>query len=349
MSAVVTVRQVADLVGGDIVRGAEDTTIARVMPVDLADEQSITFVTKPKYAKLLAATRAAAVLADRKLLDTTGLPDRLVLIAVPSPYVAFARVAQHLAARIPRPEGVHASAVVEADATVGEGASIGPFVYVGPGARIGAGAVLYPGVHVESGASVGPGSVLYNHVVIRHDCHVGAQCILHPGVVVGSDGFGFAPESRDGGYPCHVKIPQVGNVVIEDDVEIGANTCVDRGTLGTTRIGEGTKIDNLVQIAHNVTIGPRCIIVAQAGIAGSSKLEEGVTLAAQSGISGHITVGAGSMVYGQSGVAHDLPAGSKVGGSPAIAVGDYFRNSVRIQKLGTLASRVKTLEDKSNS
>jgi UDP-3-O-[3-hydroxymyristoyl] glucosamine N-acyltransferase len=221
--------------------------------------------------------------------------------------------------------------------------AIGPFVYVGPRARIGAGAVLHPGVHVQADASVGAGSVLYDHVVVRHGCHVGARCLLHPGVVIGADGFGFAPDAR-GPVPVHVKIPQVGDVVIEDDVEIGANSCVDRAALGTTRIGAGTKIDNLVQVGHNAELGPGCILVAQSGVAGSSRLGAAVTLGAQSGISGHLRIGAGSVIYGQSGVMKDLPPSSHAMGSPATTKAEFFKSVVRQGKLDSLFARVKKLE-----
>jgi UDP-3-O-[3-hydroxymyristoyl] glucosamine N-acyltransferase len=192
---------------------------------------------------------------------------------------------------------------------------------------------------VEQGASVGAGTILYNHVVIRHRCRVGAQCILHPGVVVGSDGFGFA---QDGGE--HVKIPQVGDVEIEDAVEIGANCCIDRGALGTTRIGEGTKIDNLVQIGHNVQIGPRCLLIAQSGIAGSSKLGRSVILAAQAGVVGHVEIGDGARVLGQSGIMRSVEPGESMMGSPAVPQKEHFRTLVQLGKLDSLFKRVKKLE-----
>jgi UDP-3-O-[3-hydroxymyristoyl] glucosamine N-acyltransferase len=186
--------------------------------------------------------------------------------------------------------------------------------------------------------------VLYDHVVVRHGCVVGARCILHPGVVIGSDGFGFAQDASAERGVEHLKIPQLGDVVVEDDVELGANCCVDRAALGTTRLGAGSKIDNLVQIGHNVELGRGCILVAQSGVAGSSTLGDGVVLAAQAGISGHLEIGAGAMVFGQSGVMNDVEPKGRMMGSPAVPQAEHFRTLVRIAKLDSLFSRVKKLE-----
>lgn len=347
MTRSATVAELAALVGGRVERGDEARTIRRIMPVDSAHEDAITFVTKPKYLPLLETTRAGAVMIAPELLSERDvrIAAGTAVISTPRPYVAFARAAQHLAHAIPGPViGVHSSAAIDSTACLGRDVAIGPFVWVGPGASVGEGSVLHAGVHVEAGASVGAGSVLYNHVVVRHGCSVGARCVLHPGVVIGGDGFGFAAETTDGEGLLHVKIPQTGDVVIEDDVEIGANSCVDRAALGTTRIGAGTKIDNLVQIGHNVQIGPACIIVAQAGVAGSSTLGRAVTMGAQSGVSGHVEIGEGALIYGQAGVMSEVPAGQKVAGTPAVPSAEFFKTVVRVSKLDELASRLKKLE-----
>jgi UDP-3-O-[3-hydroxymyristoyl] glucosamine N-acyltransferase len=347
-SSAKTVRELAAIVGGELLRGDPSALVRRVMPTGEALEDAVTFVTKQKYLPTLATTRAAAVMLAPDMLAKDGvtIPSRTAVIRVERPYVAFARAAQVFAAKVPAPVGVHASAVIDPDARIGAEVAIGPFAYVARGAVIEDGVVLYPGVHVEEGARVGAGSVLYNHVVIRHGCVVGARCIVHPGAVIGSDGFGFAQDQDPGeaSAKTHVKIPQLGIVEVGEDVEIGANCCVDRATLGTTRISAGTKIDNLVQIGHNVEIGPGCIIVAQSGIAGSSKLGKGVILAAQSGVSGHLELGDGAVVYGQSGIADDVPAGERVMGSPAVSQSEHIRSLIRLRKLDSLFSRVKKLE-----
>ncbi|MCA9549322.1 MAG: UDP-3-O-(3-hydroxymyristoyl)glucosamine N-acyltransferase [Myxococcales bacterium] len=345
MSGEISVGELAALVDGTVVRGDPRVRVRRVMPTDLAEPDAITFVSRPKFLASLQGTQAAAVMLapDVAASEAHRIPDDVVIMAVERPYVAYARAAQALAGEVPAPEGWHPSAVVEPGAEVAEDAALGPFVYVGPGAVVGAGAVLYPGVHVHAAARVGPGAVLYDHVVVRHGCRVGARCILHAGVVIGSDGFGFAQDPGEDGVE-HIKIPQLGDVELEADVEIGANTCVDRGALGTTRIGRGTKIDNLVQIGHNVEIGPGSILVAQSGVAGSSVLGREVILGAQSGISGHLTVGDRSLVHGQAGVMEDLPEGSVVVGSPAEDKREFFKSVVRTRKLGGLYDRVKELE-----
>jgi UDP-3-O-[3-hydroxymyristoyl] glucosamine N-acyltransferase len=344
---------VAELVDGELRVGDPEATVRRVLPVDAAAPDAVAFVAKAAWVEALATTRAGVVLVTPALLEQdVSVAAGVAIVVTPRPYVGFARLAQAFAGEVPRPVGIHPSAVIEAGAELGADVAIGPFVHVAAGAKIGDGAVLHAGVHLGPGAAVGAGSVLYDHVVVRHGCTVGARCILHAGVVVGADGFGFAAEPVEaegegepgGRIVRHVKIPQVGDVVIEDEVEIGANTCVDRGALGTTRIGAGTKIDNLVQVGHNVQIGPRCLLVAQSGVAGSSRLGPEVTLAAQAGISGHLSIGPGALIYGQAGVTSDVGPDDKVGGTPAMPAADFFRNAVRLRQLGGLFDRVKKLE-----
>lgn len=336
-----TIAELATIARGELTRGDGALRVLRVAPTDAASPDTITFLTKAKYLPSLKQTTAAAVLISPEMLarEDAEIPDGVALITTDNPYAAFARVAQVLADRIPQPEGVHASAVVDPTATIGEGAAIGPLAWVGPNATVGPGAVLHAGAHVEASASVGAGSILYNHVVVRHGCRVGEACILHPGVVIGSDGFGFA---QDGGE--HVKIPQVGDVEVEDRVEIGSNSCVDRGALGTTRIGAGTKIDNLVQIGHNVEIGPGCIVVAQAGVAGSSRLGRSVIVAAQAGVAGHIQIGDGARILGQAGVRKSVKSGDSVVGTPAVDEKTFLRTLIQTSKLDSLYKRVKRLE-----
>lgn len=351
MTRALSLAAVAELVDGELRVGDPEATVRRVLPVDAAAPDAVAFVAKAAYVEALATTRAGVVLVTPALLEQdVQVAEGVAVVVTPRPYVGFARLAQAFAGEVPRPVGVHPSAVIEDGAELGVDVAIGPFVHVAAGAKIGDGAVLHAGVHLGPGAAVGAGSVLYDHVVVRHGCSIGARCILHAGVVVGADGFGFAAEPVEGEGEAggrvvrHVKIPQVGDVVIEDEVEIGANTCVDRGALGTTRIGAGTKIDNLVQVGHNVQIGPRCLLVAQSGVAGSSRLGPEVTLAAQAGVSGHLSIGPGALIYGQAGVTSDVGADEKVGGTPAMPAADFFRNAVRLRQLGGLFDRVKKLE-----
>ena len=343
-----TLEEIAQSLDGRITHGDPKTILTSVQPLDNASEGALSFITKSKYLADLEHTKASAILIAPAMLKKANPPADLAIVEVARPYVAFARAAQIFAPKIPQPEGIHPSAVIDETAKVHEGVSIGPFAYVGPKAEVGEGAVLYPGVHLESGAKVGPATVLYNHAVVRHDCQVGSHCIIHPGVVIGSDGFGFAQQPaadpKDLDNLEHIKIPQVGNVLIEDHVEIGSNSCVDRGALGSTVIRAGTKIDNLVQIGHNVELGRNCILVAQSGVAGSSRLRPAVTLAAQAGIAGHLEIGEGALVLGQAGVAQNVAPGDKVMGTPAIAASSFLRNSVHFAQLNKMQARIKKLE-----
>ena len=335
-------RTVADLAAalGGRLSGDGDRPLTGVAPVETAGPGHVTFVTNPRYLAKLPASRAAAVILASENVNAARPPD-MAAILVEDPHSAFAKAAQRLLPSPPRPPvGVHASAVIDPKARLERGVAVGPLTYVGPDAHVGADAVLHAGVHIEAGAHIGAASVLYNRVVVRHGCRIGARCVVHPGAVIGADGFGFARPAD--GLP--LKIPQVGRVIIEDDVEIGANTTIDRGTFDDTRVGRGAKLDNLIQVGHNVSIGEGCILVAQSGVAGSSRIEAGAALGAQAGVSGHITVGAGATVYGQAGVIKDVPPGAAVAGTPAEPRGAFFRAVSRIRKLDGWGERVRELE-----
>ena len=299
----------------------------------------LSFFGHPKYLAQVASTRATAVLVP----DVGNVPLRegLAFIRVATPHLAFARIAQLFHPGPKHPPGISAQAFVDASASVDATATVMPFASVGPGARVGARVVLYPGVFLGEGAEVGDDSVLHPSVTVREHCQVGKRCILHASAVIGADGFGFAfdPET-----PAHVKIPQTGIVRIEDDVEIGAGTCVDRATSGETVIGRGTKIDNLVQVAHNVRVGALSILCAQAGVSGSAELGTGVVLAGQVGVVGHIRIGDGAKVSAQSGVAHDVEDGDIVSGSPAVSHRSWIKNHSALQKLPALLKAVRDLE-----
>jgi UDP-3-O-[3-hydroxymyristoyl] glucosamine N-acyltransferase len=258
----------------------------------------------------------------------------------PNPYLAYLKAVHLFRGEPVRPRpGVHPSAVVDPNARVAPDAAVGPHVVVEAGASIGPGAVLMAGVYVGHRTRIGAGSVLHPNVVVREECEIGERVILHPGVVIGADGFGYVREGR-----TYHKVPQVGIVILEDDVEIGANSCVDRATTGVTRVGAGTKIDNLVQIGHNVEMGPNVIVVAQVGISGSVQVGAGATLAGQAGVAGHIRIGDNAVVGGQSGVAKSVPDGGEVWGTPALPGGVARRVAAIIHKLPQLVTRVQALE-----
>ncbi len=301
-----TLDEIARRVGGTV-SGDGSTRIHGVNGLKEAGPGEIAFLANPKYAALLAGTRASAVIVG------DGIAAPIPSIRVRNPDLAFGRAAEFLAGSPYRPPpGIHPSAVVAKDAAIGKDVAIGALAVVEPGATIGDRTVLCPQVYVGQAARIGPDCLLWPQVVVRERCEVGARVILHSGVVIGSDGFGFATE--DG---VHHKIPQIGTVVLEDDVEIGANTAVDRARFGRTVIGRGTKIDNLVQIAHNVQVGENCLLAAQTGIAGSTRLGKSVVLAGQVGVTGHLEIGDGAIVTAQSGIDKSVLPGAVVSGSPA--------------------------------
>ncbi len=331
-----TLAELAAELGGAVV-GDGDTVIRGVAGIREAQPGDITFIANARYDAYLTQTSASAVICSREPREA-----RVPLLQVDNPYLAFQKVVRLFRPELYQPlPGVHPTAVVSPAAAIGENASIGAHCVVEAGARIGANTVLMPGCYVGVQASIGEGGLLYPRVTVREECVIGDRCILHPGVVVGSDGFGFAFDA--GRYH---KVPQVGNVVIGDDVEIGANTTIDRATTDATRIGDGTKIDNLVQIGHNVVTGRHCIIVAQVGISGSTRLDDYVTIGGQAGLVGHIHVGQGAMIGAQGGVTKSVDAGEKVSGTPAMPLGAWKRMNAYLMRIAQLFDRTKTLEER---
>jgi len=303
-----TLGQLAEKVGAQL-QGDGDVEIRGVAGIREAQEGDITFLANPKYQPYLYDTQASAVIAASGV-DIPGLPS----LRTPDPSGVYVKVLRIFGRELDRPApGIDSSAVVSSSARIGKSVAIGAHVVICDGVTVGDGTVIMAGSYLGHRSEVGEDCWLYPNVVVREEIEIGARCILHSGVVVGSDGFGFAP-----GGTGHEKIPQIGRVVIEDDVEIGANSAIDRATTGTTRVGRGTKIDNLVHIAHNVEIGQHSILCAQAGISGSTRLGRGVVLAGQAGLVGHIEVGDGAKVGAQGGVTKSIDAGDSVSGYPAM-------------------------------
>ena len=311
-----------------------------------ATNEEISFLAHPRYTGLLETTKAAAVVVGESV--RTERAD-LALLHCPDPGRAFSSIVLAFAREIQQPRhGIHLSAIVDESAKVDASASIGPGAVVGPYARVGKRAILHANAVLGERSELGEGSVLHACVVVYPDVTIGARCIVHAGAVLGSDGFGFEP-TADG----WAKIPQCGTVVIEDDVEIGANVAIDRGRFGPTRIGRAVKIDNLVHIAHNVQIAPGALLVAQSGVAGSTRIGERAILAGQAGVSGHLTIGAGARIGGGSAVFKDVPAGQDVFGVPAGPKRESLRQAlgarrtVRLRdELGELRERIRRLEDR---
>ena len=337
-----TVAELAHRVGGEVL-GDGALQVERVAPLEQAGPGALSFFSNRKYRAAYEATSASVVVVGA---DEEPLPGRTVIRAR-DPYLAFAKVAALFSPPRPPRAGVSPQAFVHPDARVDATAEVMPFVSVAAGATVGARTTLHPGVQLGEGASVGADCIVYANVVVREGCVIGDRCILQPGVVIGSDGFGFAFDAQgEGAGPRHFKVPQTGNVVVEDDVEIGANTCVDRAALGSTVIGRGAKIDNLVQIAHNVQVGPLSIIVSQVGIAGSTKLGMGVVLGGQVGVVGHIEIGDGAKVGAKSGIMTDVAPGDVRMGIISRPRGEFMRIEASLGKLPELLKRVRELEKK---
>jgi UDP-3-O-[3-hydroxymyristoyl] glucosamine N-acyltransferase len=337
-----SVSEIAEHLHADVV-GDGTVVIRDIQGIDEAQEGDLTFIANPKYRKHIATTRASAILVSPDIKESSK-----TLLVVKDPYVALTRILSLFYPPEQDFTGISGQAFIEEGAFVAEGAVLYPQVYVGREARIESRAVLYPGVVIGPGAMVGEESILYPNVTIYRRCRIGKRVVLHAGVVVGSDGFGYANPGRE-----NLKVPQVGIVQIDDDVEIGANTTIDRGTLGKTWIQRGAKIDNLVQIAHNVVIGEKSIVVSQVGISGSTKLGRSVILGGQAGLVGHITVGDGVMAAAKSGITKDVAPGKIVAGAPAVPHAEWLRTQGVIAKLpgmrhtvNALLKRVEELEKK---
>jgi UDP-3-O-[3-hydroxymyristoyl] glucosamine N-acyltransferase len=319
-----------------VLEGDGDVDITGVAGIQQAGRGDVTFLANPKYEKLLATTQASAVILKRQSPATAGC----AVLRAEDPYLAFARAVRLFAPDWRPAPGVSPHAAVAADAQLGRDVAVGAFVAIDSGVSIGDGTTIFPNVTIGREARIGRDCVIHSNVAIRERVTVGDRVILQNGVVIGGDGYGFVRRS-DG---THEKIVQAAAVVIEDDVELGANTTVDRPAVGETRIKAGTKIDNLVQIAHGVTVGRNVLMAAQVGIAGSTEIADDVMFGGQVGVGGHLTIGRGAIAVGQSGVTNSLDPGVMVAGYPAIDSREWRKASVVFKRLPELKRRIEQLE-----
>jgi UDP-3-O-[3-hydroxymyristoyl] glucosamine N-acyltransferase len=329
-------QDIADRLGCRL-EGDGSTDIRGVAGIEHAQTGDLTFLANARYHPYLATTAASAIIVGER---TPREGVRAAFLRAAQPALAFAHAVRLFAQPAAPPRGIHPTTVIADDAAIGADAAIGPFVVVGDGASIGARTVVYPNVVIGSGARIGDDCIIRSHVSIRDRVRIGHRVILHEGVVVGSDGFGFVRQP-DG---THYKIPQHADVVIEDDVEIGANTTIDRPAVGETRICAGAKIDNLVQIAHGVVVGRRVLFASQVGIAGSTIVEDDVVLAGQVGVAGHIRIGKGVIATAQTGIPNSIEPGEFVSGYPAIPNRDWLKASAVFRQLPALKKRIAELE-----
>lgn len=329
-------KQIAQFVQG-VIEGDENATVNTFAKIEDGKPGAISFLSNPKYTHYIYDTESSIVLVDKSV--ELEKPTKATLIKVDNAYECVAKLLQLYESMKPKKTGIDSLAFISPSAKIGENVYIGAFAYIGDNVVIGDGCQIYPNVVICENAKVGNDCLFYPNVTIYHDCHVGNRVTLHAGSVVGSDGFGFAPSEN--GYD---KIPQIGIVTIEDDVEIGANTCIDRSTMGSTFVRKGVKLDNLVQIAHNTDIGANTVMSAQVGIAGSTKVGQWCMFGGQVGIAGHITIGNKVFLGAQSGVPSSLKDNQTLIGTPPMEKLPYFKSQAIFQRLPDLYKQIQKLQ-----
>lgn len=320
---------IASYIGGTV-EGDDNIELNGFAKIEEAGLGQLSFISNPKYAHFINNTNASALLVSRDFEAPEGI--KPTLIRVDDPYVAIAKLLEIYQSMKPQKVGIEQPSYIAEGVEVPENAYIGAFAYIGKGVRLGSNVKIYPNAYIGDGAVIGDDSVIRQGVSIYEDCEVGARCIIHSGAVIGADGFGFAPRA-DGTFE---KIAQIGKVIIEDDVEIGANTTIDRATFGSTRVGHGTKLDNLIQVAHNVVVGHDNVFAAQTGIAGSTKIGDNNMVGGQCGFAGHIKVGDRNEFGAQSGIPNNVGDGNRLIGYPAIDAMKFARLQVYLNRMPEL-------------
>jgi len=333
-----TASTIAGFLKGEI-EGNPDIKVNAIAKIEEGHEGALSFLANPKYEHFIYETKSSVVLVNKSFVPTGSIG--ATLIRVENSYEAFASLLRLVDQARPRKKGIHPTAIIETSARVGSDVFVGPYAYIGENCIIGDGCSIYPHVYIGDNTRLGNNCTLNPGVTIYHDCLLGEGCIIHAGSVIGSDGFGFAPQS-DNEY---MKIPQLGNVVLEDHVEIGANVAIDRATMGSTIIRKGVKLDNLIQIGHNVEVGENTVMAAQTGISGSTKIGKNCMFGGQVGLAGHIKIADGTKIGAQGGILGDVKEENTVIiGSPAIEVKKFLRSSVIFKKLPEMKVKIDSLE-----
>ena len=326
-----TAQTIAEFLHGKV-EGNAEAKVTDVSKIEEGRPGTLCFLANPKYEKYLYSTEASVIIVNDDLVLSHAITP--TLIRVPDAYKSFASLLELYNSFKPEKNGIEQPSFIASSATIGENAYVGAFSYVSDKVKLGNNVKIYPQVYIGENVTIGDNTILFAGVKIYHECNIGANCIIHSGTVIGADGFGFAPQSEENNYK---KIPQIGNVIVEDNVEIGANTCIDRSTMGSTIIRKGVKLDNLIQIAHNVEIGTNTVIAAQSGVAGSSKVGRDCMIGAQVGISGHLTIANGVKLGGQAGVNSSLKTENQVLiGSPVQNYTDFMKCFVIFRRLPEL-------------
>jgi UDP-3-O-[3-hydroxymyristoyl] glucosamine N-acyltransferase len=338
-------QQIAQLLNGTV-EGDEDAVVRNVSKIEEGVPETLSFLANPAYTNHIYTTDASIVIVNRSLVLDKPVKPTCTLIRVDNAYESFAKLLQMYAQVKGNKVGIEQPNFIAPNATIGSDCYIGAFAYIGQNAKIGDNVKIYPHVYIGENCEIGKDTILYSGVKVYHECRVGSGCTIHANTVVGSDGFGFAPNTEGQAF---VKVPQIGNVIIEDNVEIGSNTSIDRATLGSTTIHKGVKLDNLVQVAHNVVIGENTVIAGLSGVAGSTKVGSNCMIGAQVGIAGHLRIANGVKIAGQSGVGSSIEKeGEIVQGSPAFGIGEFKRSYVLFRGLPKLNDRINDLTKKLN-
>lgn len=336
-----TAAQIADFLGGEVV-GNRATIVSNLSKIEDGKNGTLSFLSNPKYNPFLYTTNSSIVIVNSSLVLEKAVQETCTLIRVEDAYTAFAKLMQMFQGQKAVKIGEELNSFLHDSVIYGEGLYLASFAYISEKVKLGKNVKIHSGVYIGSGCTIGDDTEIFSGVKIYHGAVIGNRCTIHSNTVIGADGFGFAP-----GAETYTKIPQIGNVILMDDVEIGSNSCIDRATMGSTIIGKGVKLDNLIQIAHNVEIGDNTVIAGQTGIAGSTKIGKNCMIGAQVGVAGHLKIADGTKVGGQSGInCNILDENTIWQGSPAIPISDFQRSAVIIRGLPKLVNRVYDLEKK---
>ena len=333
--------QIAGLLGGEIV-GDPQAKVNTLAKIEEGHTGALSFLANPKYEEHIYSTASSICIVNRTFAPSKELPDSLTLVKVDDAYACFAKLLDLYGAMTRKQPKIEQPSYIAASATVGDGLYLGAFAYIGDNATIGENVVIYPNAYIGDNVQIGNGTVVHPGATIYHDCKIGANCVIHSGVIIGADGFGFASDENG----VFQKVPQIGNVVIEDNVEIGSNSTIDRATMGSTFIRKGVKIDNLCQIAHNVEVGENSAMAAQVGVAGSTKIGKHVMIGGQAGISGHIQIADGTKIVAQSGIPGSIKKADTLMGSPGIPIDDFKKSYFGFRKLPYILEKLQELDKK---
>ncbi|PCJ22720.1 MAG: UDP-3-O-(3-hydroxymyristoyl)glucosamine N-acyltransferase [Flavobacteriales bacterium] len=338
-----TAEQIAGLLNGEI-EGNPETIVNKLSKIEEGESKSLSFLANLTYEEYLYTTDASIVIVNKDLNLSSSIKDTCTLIRVDDAYQSFTKLLETYNQEKTNKKGIEKQTFISESATIGNDIYVGAFAYISDNAIIGNNVKIYPQTFIGDKVKIGDNTILFSGVKIYHECVIGKDCIIHAGAVIGSDGFGFAPNDNN----SYDKIPQIGNVIIEDDVEIGPNNCIDRATMGSTIIKKGVKTDNLVHIAHNVVVGENTVLAGQTGISGSSKIGKNCMTGGQVGITGHITVGDNVKIAGQSGVSKNIKNDQVLQGSPAFTYKDYMKSYAYFKNLPSIIARINKLEKNNN-